>query len=782
MRSLLAGLAFLLTAALSAQQLTPGEPFPLTNTRYGTTAAHGAQLLSNGQDFFLFWESRAGLRVTKIVPGERRVGRLVGGYSALGASVVWTGSYFHVARTIRSGTSSTAAIEHRLVDGNGEPAGEAFRFEGVNGTGPALAANGRRVLMVYWAGGGALHFVTMSNSGALLTPPRVLLARAPDAKSWSSFDVASNGNGFMVVALSASEVYAVTLDGEGNPLTAALVASAPSGELRYAAAASDGRDYLATWTAYDEPARAVFIGADGAVGAPLEVHEPGLPGGLDAAWTGSSYAIVYSLFRPSRVRIVHVDADVRRSLGREEVGGIRQAIGSSGGRTLLAFRPVEEETPISVRQLPLAENHPAEVVTHAAAEQTLLASAAAFDRTLAVWYESEDGRNTVHAGVRTRDGDWQERELLETVSAPRFVTAASNGREFVVTMLTGDVPKAYLLDERGRATGSPLTLPFLPYSIAWNGTSYLLGSRTEAAVATLHPSGVVSPPMRLARDGAGTAVATDGTHTIAAWMEPESCTITCIVPPAPLFVSRLGANLERLDANLFTEREQAYEVAAAWDGRRFVVAWAADTLYYARLNPSAPALPVPIQLEETAPRDVQATAVNGGVAVAWRSGVTHRLAMLGRTGETQTFELDAAGSMRLNAAPEGGIALVTWTPRPDAPHHGSRRVVFALASPSLVAPPDAPELEAELRNGRIRLSWTAPPQPVAGYRVEYKIGDGAWNELEPWFGPDARGTTVQFSIRRNVAYLFRIRAFGIAGPGAYSSIERWPAPKRRAVK
>src|SRR3977135_2589488 len=136
-------LAVLLAVSSRAATLPPfGAPFPLTNTRYGTTT--GTPLLrTNGRDAFVFWIDDR-LRVRRLVHGEKELGRPVfdipvtDGFTRF--DVAWTGDHFLVAIDDRTG------ILGRIVDANGVPAGAPFTI--ADGAFWRMASNGKYVLML----------------------------------------------------------------------------------------------------------------------------------------------------------------------------------------------------------------------------------------------------------------------------------------------------------------------------------------------------------------------------------------------------------------------------------------------------------------------------------------------------------------------------------------------------------------------------------------------------------------------------------------------------------
>jgi hypothetical protein len=71
---------------------------------------------------------------------------------------------------------------------------------------------------------------------------------------------------------------------------------------------------------------------------------------------------------------------------------------------------------------------------------------------------------------------------------------------------------------------------------------------------------------------------------------------------------------------------------------------------------------------------------------------------------------------------------------------------------------------------------------VAGYRLEYRIGEGSWNELDRWFDTDDDGITLSWQLRQGVPYQFRMRAINDAGASESSAPVLLNVTRRRAVR
>jgi hypothetical protein len=90
-------------------------------------------------------------------------------------------------------------------------------------------------------------------------------------------------------------------------------------------------------------------------------------------------------------------------------------------------------------------------------------------------------------------------------------------------------------------------------------------------------------------------------------------------------------------------------------------------------------------------------------------------------------------------------------------------------------------LRARRENGSFLLEWSAPPQPVNGYRIEYRLGqNGAWNELDTFYDSTARSATI--APWRNATFEFRMRAWNDGGVGAYSNVVTIAPSKQRSVR
>lgn len=776
--------AFLLFAPLLHAQpsLNFGDPFPLGDTKYGSAVA-APVVASNGRDFFLFWQAGSNIRVTKVVDGEHRAGRhVIAGDGGL--KVTWTGTHFLLLTTTADG------VFGQLLDANAEPVGGTLTIA----RNPApfvhqvtiegVASNGETVLVLYRTQKGvsaAVSVVALTPAGVPTGAGSTLL----EGEDAGEAAVASNGNGFAAVLSTHPAVVAVAFDSAGRERSRASIARFGQTPVMIA---SNGRDYLAAWQV-SAGAQAAHIAADGSTGAVVTLGPANAGHRTPAvAWTGANWAVAHA---NESVHVAYVHPTMPRVVGQEDAGaGSHPSLGVANGRVMMTWvpGPFWGEAPAVGSLLPLAGREPGPV-TFGAASQELAALKSTADATLAVWNESVNGVTRLRAGVRAANGDWAEREILGNASG---ALVGTDGRDFVV--VAGDL--ALFLDATSRMTAGPVRLPFGPRTIAWTGTDYLIAN--DFSVARLSRSGTVSAPVRVQGHFRYMALASNGSKVMALMFEPEDCQILCISFFGKPRAVELGADLRPIGVPRLIGAGDEYITVGArllWDGRRFVAAWGGQNkVHVAQVIPGGGEPTILAEFPSHAiDQRVHLTAVEGGVALTWRELTDgHRrtrtwVAAAGHDGRSRTEVLDDGGRWAdsapfVAALPNGGIGLLSSTPQFAPPYHGSSRIVMRVAGAAIPSKPEAPRLTGIVRNGRVELAWTRPLQDVAGYRIEYRIGEGSWNELDRWLDANDDELTVLWQLRSGVPYQFRIRAFNDAGASDYSAPVLLNVARRRAVR
>jgi hypothetical protein len=776
----------LCSTALVAQPVSFGEAFPLTNTRYHPTPGTPT-LVSNGENLLVFWPTNTNIRVAKVVAGERRGGKSALDTFAPNFSVAWNGTHF----LLTAGTEN--GIEGRLLTTTGEPAGEPFTIL-IAGGRPRIAWNGRQFLMLLEYEQ-RLYTLELDRLGRPSGLPRLLLTPPPNM-ALGVYSVASDGDGFGAIASVRGLALMYLFDRDANLRVERIIYSAPNNNelVGETFIASNGVNYLAAWSA-GEKTFATPMSPSGIVGGMLSLDPAEkLSGGFSMVWNGSSWLVAYPVHEVGgaapRVRVAYVDQAASRVERHEETIGGAPSLAPLNGRIVAAWRPNTIGAPVVAAPLPFGSNTP-EAITHGAAAQSLGAMATSNESTLVAWQEEEEGGAAVHVGLRARDGGWTERDIALT-SQSRIVAAASDGREFVLILAAGAQSEAVLLDDRAR-TVRRVPLPIVAYDVDWDGTQYLLlGYAIDGAIAAakLSAGGTVSTPVSIENPGVGATpvgIATNGGTTLAAWIEHEQCPFLCIFV-GRLKVVRLGGDLQRIDAvSLISSEDLINEAEIAWDGTRFL-AWGGAQVVSVPLSGSTPQLVLDLPANNAT--NLRMTQIDGGVALAWSetgggiNGTTvNRVAIVRHDNSKTVVTFTPATRIHtapgVAALPDGGVLYVDSRPQYAAPHHGSVRLMARVGRVVTFGRPDAPSLQAVVQNGRIRLNWTAPPQRVDGYRVEYRIGDGSWHELEQWYDPEERAVTLNWTVEAGVPVVFRVRAFNDAGTSEYSQASGINLPPRR---
>lgn len=750
--------------ALFAQPLFFGEAVPQTHTRYGAFGAE-PRLVTNGSSFFLFWATDAKVRVTRLVDGQKRAGRPVLEADHGWFDVVWTGTHFLVAAYDLRGASHE--IRGRLLDRNGEPAGDAFTI--VTGYGaPSLAFDGARVLMVYGRNS-TVASILLRPDGVPATDPR------QQDLSYTTLEgvVAVGGPGFVAALADIVSVRIVTLQPAGQ-LSTGPQFTVPSVVQRRVVIGSNGRDVVAVWTNGSDAAEAVTVKANGAISGRTSIA--GTEGAVSAAvaWNGTKWLV--SVIANGQLRTFALDGTaVHTPVPANAASPV--SLASLNGRTLAAWRTNGAGQPVLVRDL-AAPGH-GETAAFTAAEQTLQAAAWSHEGALVVWSEYRDGLRTLHAGVRSTDGGWVENRIGEDEDVP---VASSDGNNFLVVKKTASGWSALTLSNRAQiVAATPVVTTFSPTGIAWNGTAWaVIGVSPQSNIYALRvmPWGAVTAPVliqehRSGRNLENPRLAWGGEGFFATWQDSEQlyCSLLCDPYESELHGTRLSETLQRIDpTNLEIAPDEAVSPDLFWDGSRFVIFWVnGGALETRTIRPNASGSGITRiagALIDTG--RIRATLTPFGATITSNDGevlLVRENALIAR------YSLGTPGSAdaTVNLGPD--VAYVQSAVRDEMPYHGASHVM--LRAGGVVPPgnvPLAPKIvRASMTNGgnMIALAWTAPLDPVNGYRLEYRVDDGTWNELDQWFDP---GTT-SLSIRPwldKVQYQFRIRAWSDAGVSEYS--------------
>jgi hypothetical protein len=761
-------LLFLLAPALFA------DSFPLTNTRYGQFVPAGKRVLTtNGTDFFMVWSGGRPVRITRLVDGENRVGRPVLQGNNSDFDVVWTGRYFLVVQVADS-------MRVRLLDAAGEPLGEQFTYAHRGSTARA-ASDGKRVLVLYLSNTNQVLTKLLTDTGRAeaADPPATVLATDQDA----AYDVASNGHGFAAVIATREAISVATWSATGE-LTSQTTNAATSA-LRRAALATDGHDYLAVWAENDR-LRAMRISGDGVAGVPSTVAMAGAGEQLLApalAWNGSRYVMTYtssvdrSVGRWHSAELDPATMGIEKHEEHEAAWPWNGSLASAGGPVRAAW---DDATGAARVHSFGGTSGPADdpVASWGAADQSIRCAVSSADRTLVVWSEFFGSSRTLHTGIRLRDGSWREQQIGGHEMPTEAVT---DGNGFVLRI----GPDLIGLDRDGKKIWQSSGLAVA--AITRSGSGYAIVYSEEPStlgLARVSAAGVVSARVPIGRiiDWRSVSLASSGNGFLVA-MTYDNSTATMPYPTQTVFVIRYGPNFERLDPNhLILDRWDGEEPRATWDGSNYRVVWSRYDRVVGRTIPAAGDVPVRDPDFITAAigyaDDLRVASFSGALAVWW-SWSNAPAAFIGSVWPRQddSAVFDARELVQL---PDGAIAYVGTLQQDPPPHHGADRILM-LRRGAAGPVPDAPTLTVRPYNGQLRIEWTAPPQPVAGYRVEYRIGNGSWNEMPRWYDADER-LAPWTSVKAGQTYAFRVRAWSENGTSAYSTPATAYIGRRRAVR
>jgi len=782
MRKMMMLLAVLMLTASAALAETAGSLFPLANTRYVGTDSRSL-LRTNGTDAVLFSRGNGVITATRLVEGQNRAGEFLL-ESSWDMDAVWTGTHFLVAAEGFEGNNSV--LLGRLADRNGHPVGQPFVLRS-NSQDPRLAAGHGAVLLV------CKDTSQTDSTAVLLTPDGRTLRSTPIAGSYSGNAVAATASGFVVITSTSTSTDATRLDPQGRIIARQPVAGPYA---LHAAATTRGSQSLLVWC-MSHRIEVALMRDDGTLGATLTLDtgseaQPLYPQAPSAVWNGTGWTVVYDGYSPNgrRLNVVHLDAGAGRVLSHEKntPWAEEPSLASIGGKLYAAW--TTNNTTTVPATLPLSAGTPRRA-TFGAAWQELRLAASSANALLFIWAESGDNAATIRAGTRTNDGQWSEHVL--GVDPGYSALLASDSRRFVLIRTfrrsnadeTRDT-EALFLDEEGRLTGVRTALPFEPEAVAWNGRHYALVDGKGQAVL-LAPDGTLSTPVKLNLSFGLSHLASDGNGFLAVGGRIQCGFLVC--DPVSVRAIRLTASLEPAGGEIVIEDAASSPGSVVWNGSHYVVLWSGENgTGFTQIAPGSDTaatrqIPLGARISVSA-----AVAASDGRLATFQFPRPGQAYVVFTTADGTLLDTVATGddftsySPRLVSLGNGSIAYLTAPLHRDAPHHGAKRLAMAVLSGPAIARPAAPRVTVRDDGARFIVEWGAPAGTVNGYRVEYRIDDGVWIEIERWFGPADQSVSVRRpSFGSN--FEFRVRAFNDAGASGYSNAAEPAVPKkRRAVR
>ncbi|HUR80868.1 MAG TPA: fibronectin type III domain-containing protein [Thermoanaerobaculia bacterium] len=766
--------AVLLSTAASAQPFFFGDPAPLTTTRYESRPAQRWQIVTNGTMPYLVWSDQEKVRITPITT-LRRVGRPL--FQAYAVDAVWTGAHFVVA-----GQQADGRIVGRLAGADGEAIGETFTIAGNASFGEVrLAFDGSRVLLLYGGAGSAVHWLQLSRDGLPIGEPQLVPI---DVTLPLSIALTARAGEFLVAIAGKNSVAIGSLKNtEWN------IGTQPAAEanLREVTIAANATQTLTIWTNSFGPleARTASTEHPGQI-AGYTLSDTSGAWGVAASWDGKDFIYTYDHDARLQSRYFNAPFPFASASGTWPIDLV-----SVNGKTYAAYPALGAQGALVARDVATGAG---DAGAFSAAYQSLRASTASATAALFTWVESSH----IYAGVRTSDGNWFERRLATDDRTPAL--AASDGRNFVIVHYSpvdaGPFPwSSTMLDPEGRILGNGPEVSFFPTDIAWTGTAYVVvgtNASHQVVASLLSPAGTITAPTILAVPRSGRViidadVAVREGELLVAWTEVD---IAGCPDPAVcgtlwhLLGARFTPLLQRNDAqSLVLVDTDVTSADVIWDGTRYVIAWSNydhDALRYRTLRTNSAISGITtvggvkgVPDLTLVPNDGVATTAADGKIVYFRDG-----------GDiVSTIGIDGAAALE----PLGNrLAYVQSIPRDEAPYHGAPRLNLRVGDLIVPGPkPSAPVITRAVlpaNDVAMIIEWTKPLGPVNGYRVEYRVDDGVWNELDVWF--DARATQLVIRPWRTdpVNYYFRVRAVNDAGFGPYSQTALVRTRKVRAVR
>jgi hypothetical protein len=134
--------------------------------------------------------------------------------------------------------------------------------------------------------------------------------------------------------------------------------------------------------------------------------------------------------------------------------------------------------------------------------------------------------------------------------------------------------------------------------------------------------------------------------------------------------------------------------------------------------------------------------------------------------------------------PDESVTIASTQTLLDVPHYGSVRITAftaALAAKTIDVPLSPSFVSARVDGTRAVVEWNdAVRGPVSGFRIEARVGNEEWTQVEAWYDAATRSASVELP----EGALVRVRAFndwGAAAPSVEARVTRGLG-RRRSVR
>jgi hypothetical protein len=789
----------LLTVAtsLAAQPVPVSAPTPLTNTRYGPVASETyASVATNGRTFVAAWLSENLVHTSRV----NAVGAVGVGLPVATAqdrpSIAAVDDGYVVATT-----ALTGEIRLRFLDANGRPLGSETAPVGY-GFKTQLVTNGSLIALFYGQTySGPYTVVLFDHHGN----ERLRRSVSPaNFFSTADFAAATNGTSFEIIFSNGHDVYVESLDADGHlgPAIPVQIAAPANLLLVQVSIASSGHGYLAAWNTADGTLNAATISDSGEPGAATTVATPSAGKQIRRprlAWNGARYACVYldgggtdytQVFGTPRV--LEIDPQTMTTAPHDVSAPESVDVSVAAAAPDRWFASWTDRSGGAAGSF-AGEEDELYVISSGATAERVPAAASNGTSTLVAWFESTTGRTTLRAGISGADRSWRELGELAVTGAQSAVVA-SDGSNYLVAWDTS----AIRIDSSGAILDrAPLTIPFAVTGAAWDGRAYVLvGASDTALVATTVPPSEPIGPVRQIRPKLSTEAA--GNAHIASSGDGSLVTFTRRFYGFPIQPSPAGAIL--LDGDLNPRGEvtlvpdTSTDTAVAWNGSEYLaIICRPSTVLASRISRDGVLRdPTPRVIHDLGqlktPVSPTIIATGNGYTVAWSHGDWDRRPL--HYGYVVTLREDGTlassvtlfdsevvfGPLLLTRG--GEIDIITSSFRTAAPYYGAARIDSLHVGAGASVPPP-PRLTARPSVDRYILEW-ADVSGATGYRLQFRLGDEEWQEVERWFAP--AGTAAVVTLQGNGPFQFRVRALGSGGPSDYSNVIALRSSRHRAIK